>query len=212
MTDHITGGGMRRILRTTGLMGVSSLVVILCAIVRTKIIAVEAGPTGVGLLGLLAAMLAVIVTIAGAGLGTSGVRSVAAAVATGDEHEVTVNRRALTVACSVLGVAAALLVVALAPVIAEAVLREPELTFEVRLLGLAVLATVAASAPTASLNGFRRIRALSTIGPLGALAGTAAVGVAAAVRGDVVMAAILAPPVATLLVALWYARRLPPYR
>jgi enterobacterial common antigen flippase len=203
---------MRRILRTTGLMGVSSLVVILCAIVRTKIIAVEAGPAGVGLLGLLAAMLAVIVTIAGAGLGTSGVRSVAAAVATGDEHEVTVNRRALTVACGVLGVGAALLVVALAPVIAEAVLREPELTFEVRLLGLAVLATVAASAPTAALNGFRRIRALSTIGPVGALAGTAAVGVAAAVSGDVVMVAIVAPPVATLLVALWHARRLPPYR
>lgn len=202
---------MRRILRTTGLMGVSSLVVIGCAIVRTKIIAVEAGPTGVGLLGLLAAMLAVVVTIAGAGLGTSGVRSVAAAVATGDEHDVDVTRRALAAACMALGIVSAALVVALAPVIAESVLREPERTFEVRLLGIAIFATVAANAPTAALNGFRRIRALATIGPLGAAAGTAAVGVAAAVDGDVVIVAIVAPPVATLLVALWHARRLPAY-
>ena len=200
---------MRRILRTTGLMGLSSLVVIGCAIIRTKIIAVEAGPTGVGLLGLLAAMLAVIVTIAGAGLGTSGVRSVAAAVATGDEHDVDVTRRALAAACMALGVVSAALVVALAPVIAESVLREPERTFEVRLLGIAIFATVAANAPTAALNGFRRIRALATIGPLGAAAGTAAVGVAAALDGDVVIVAIVAPPVATLLVALWHARRLP---
>lgn len=203
---------MRRILRTTGLMGLSSLVVIGCAIVRTKIIAVEVGPTGVGLLGLLAAMLAVVVTIASLGLGTSGVRSVAAAVATGDEDDVAVTRRALAAACMALGVVSAALVVALAPVIAESVLREPERTFEVRLLGIAVFASVAANAPTAALNGFRRIRALATIGPLGAAAGTAAVGVAAAFDGDVVLLAIVAPPVATLLVALWHARRLPAYR
>ena len=63
-----------RILRTSALMGGAQVVVLLVGFARTKIIALVLGAQGVGLIGIFNAFSGNVSTLAGWGLGTSGVR------------------------------------------------------------------------------------------------------------------------------------------
>jgi len=68
-----------RILRSSALMGGAQVVTLAVAVVRTKIIAQLMGPAGVGLVGVLTAFNGNVSTLAGWGLGASGVRMIASA-------------------------------------------------------------------------------------------------------------------------------------
>lgn len=67
-----------RIFRASALMGGASVVVLLAGFVRSKVIAVALGASGVGLLGLFHAFSGNVAALAGWGLATAGVRTVTA--------------------------------------------------------------------------------------------------------------------------------------
>lgn len=68
-----------RILRSSALMGGAQAVTLVMAFLRSKLIAVLIGPSGIGLMGVLNTFNANISVVAGWGLGTSAVRTVASA-------------------------------------------------------------------------------------------------------------------------------------
>jgi PST family polysaccharide transporter len=68
-----------RILRASALMGGAQAVTLVMAFLRSKLIAVLIGPSGIGLMGVFNAFNANLSTIAGWGLGTSAVRTIAGA-------------------------------------------------------------------------------------------------------------------------------------
>ena len=70
---------MKRILRATAAMGLSSLLTVALGAVRYKFIAVELGAPGVGLLGILTSAATLGVVIFCLGLNTSGVQATASA-------------------------------------------------------------------------------------------------------------------------------------
>ena len=70
---------LARILHSSAPMGGAQVVTMAVAFVRTKVIAQLMGPAGVGLVGVLTAFNGNVSTLAGWGLGTSGVRLIAAA-------------------------------------------------------------------------------------------------------------------------------------
>ena len=63
----------RAILKSTALLGGSSLITMLVSMVKSKIMAVLYGPEGVGFLGVLTNLQSLIITIAGLGLTSSSV-------------------------------------------------------------------------------------------------------------------------------------------
>jgi O-antigen/teichoic acid export membrane protein len=69
-----------RILRSSALMGGAQAVTLAVAFIRTKVIAQLMGPAGVGLVGVLTAFNGNVSTLAGWGLGASGVRMIAGSV------------------------------------------------------------------------------------------------------------------------------------
>ncbi len=69
-----------RILRSSALMGGAQVVTLAVAFIRTKVIAQLMGPAGVGLVGVLTAFNGNVSTLAGWGLGASGVRMIAGSV------------------------------------------------------------------------------------------------------------------------------------
>jgi len=73
-----------QIFRTTSLIEGASVINLLFGVVRTKVIAILLGPAGIGLLGILNALMTAAVTISQMGLGTVGTRQIAEAHATGD--------------------------------------------------------------------------------------------------------------------------------
>src|SRR5438034_10313387 len=77
-----------QILKSSGLIGSSSLRNRGFRIVRTKAMALLLGPSGVGLLGLYSSIYDMATIFAGMGLNSSGVRQIAEAVGTGDTRRI----------------------------------------------------------------------------------------------------------------------------
>ena len=87
--------GHRQILRSSSIIGGSSLLNILFSLVRTKALAVLLGPSGVGLVALLVTLMTTVSSVAAMGLGTIATRQVAAAAARDDAIELHIVRRAV---------------------------------------------------------------------------------------------------------------------
>ena len=81
-----------RILRSSALMGGAQAVTLAMAFLRSKLIAVLIGPSGIGLMGVFNAFNANVSIVAGWGLGTSAVRTVAGAAEADKERKVAAVR------------------------------------------------------------------------------------------------------------------------
>jgi len=69
----------RRILKSTSITGGSTLVTIFVGIIRTKIVAIILGPSGVGIYGLFQSFIATASTFSGVGIATAASREIAEA-------------------------------------------------------------------------------------------------------------------------------------
>ncbi len=158
-----------RILKSSALIGGSSVVNVLVSMIRVKFTAVYLGPLGVGLLGAYHSLLAPVATLAGLGLGTSGVRQIAEAVGQNDETKVA--RTLLTVrrACLVTGLLGMLLMIALAYPASLYTFGNTEHVWPLCLVAVTILIGSLAGGFGAIIQGMRRIRDMATQGVIGAL-------------------------------------------
>jgi PST family polysaccharide transporter len=198
-----------RMLRVTSGMGLSALAVIGLSAVRTKILALQLGPRGLGTLTLLVSFMTFASLIVELGVGNSAVREIAAAEARADRAERDALRSALYVLVAVLGILGAAAVALAANPLASIIIGDDALADEMRVCAIAVLATVWASGALADLNAFRRIRTLALLQPIAALAATAATLAIYLADMDVLPVVLVAPPIAVAVTAFLYARALP---
>src|SRR5450432_1423810 len=100
-----------QILKSSAMIGGSSVVNIGIGIIRTKAMALLLGPAGVGLMGLYGSILNLAESIASMGINSSGVRQIAEAAGSGETGRI--GRTAATVrrTAIVLGVLGAVLLV-----------------------------------------------------------------------------------------------------
>lgn len=189
------------------IIGGAQAVNIAVSILRMKVLAVWLGPAGVGLLGIYNNLQQMATNAAGVGMQSSGVRQLASA--RGDESTLGRVRRVLLLALLVQGVVAMVAVWLLREPIAVWLLDDASRATEVGLVGLAVLLGLLAAARTTLLQGLRRISELGKVTVLGAAGGTI-VGLGAVwlhgMSGLVWF--VIAQPLVTLLVALFYTRSL----
>jgi PST family polysaccharide transporter len=181
---------------------------ILISIFRVKVVAVLLGPSGVGLLTIYNNLQEMVQQTAGLGMGSSGVREIAAS--RGEEVTLSRVRRVLFFAHALQGLLAMASVWFLRDQIATWLFGNPARATEVGLIGVAILLGLLGTAQTALLQGMRRIADLGRVTVLGALACTV-VGLAAIwLQGENgLIWFILVQPLAIVLIALHYTRRLP---
>lgn len=156
-----------RILRSSALMGGAQIVTLSVAVVRTKIIAQLMGPTGVGLVGVLTAFNGNVSTLAGWGLGASGVRMIASA--TTEEKAVkqaAVRKFGLTL--SSLGLVAT---VALFWPVAYLTFDSSRYAFELLIGGMAVPCIIASTIWTSMLQAAGQVKTLAKAQVISALGG-----------------------------------------
>ncbi|MCO6049112.1 O-antigen translocase [Mesorhizobium sp. RP14(2022)] len=196
------------ILKSTAVIGGSSLINILLSIVRTKAMAVLLGPSGVGLMGLFGAILDLAHTATEFGVQQSGVRQIAEAVGSGNETRIARTALVLRRVSLVLGVTGALVLLALSAPIASFSFDTPGHAAGVALLSLALFCRVVSAGQAALIQGLRRIGDLARISVLGGLASTV-VGVPLVyVLGENGVAlSILAMSIVSLLASWWFARK-----
>src|SRR6201993_2954236 len=77
-----------QILKSSALIGGSSVLNVAIGILRTKVMAILLGPAGVGLVGLYSSITDLTQSVAGMGVNSSGVRQIAEAVGSGDKERI----------------------------------------------------------------------------------------------------------------------------
>lgn len=156
-----------RILRSSALMGGAQLIVLASAFVRAKIIAMILGASGVGLIGIFNAFTGNVVSFAGWGLGTSGVRLIAGVPDEQKSAKVAAVRR-MGWALSLLGLSLALV---LFWPIGQATFASSQYATEMAIVAFSVPCVIASSAWSAVLQASGKVASLAKVQIAGALAG-----------------------------------------
>jgi PST family polysaccharide transporter len=156
-----------RILRASTLMGGAQVVVLVAAFVRAKAVALILGASGVGLIGIFNAFSGNITSLAGWGLGTSGVRLIAGATEESRAAKVAAVRR-MGWALSLLGLVLAL---ALFWPAGKATFATSRYATEMAIVAFAVPCVIASSAWSAVLQATGKIASLAKVQIAGAITG-----------------------------------------
>jgi antigen flippase len=200
-----------QILKSTLLIGGSSVINVAFAIVRNKAIAVMLGPEGIGLLSLYSSIVDIAQALAGLGVQSSGVRQIAESVGTGDAERIARTATVLSRVSLVLALAGGLLLALLALPVAHLTFGDYQHAGGVALLSLALVLRVISGGQIALLQGLRNISSLAMVGVLGALASTVIIVPLIYLLGtQAIVPSIVAVAAATLLVSWWYSRSIRP--
>ena len=205
-----TSASYRRILKSSSIIGGASFLNIAIGLVRTKVLAVLLGPTGVGLVSLYRGLMDTASSIATMGVNTVGTRQIAEANAKEDIRNLAIARRALFWATLVLGSLGALIVWMLRRPLAQRVLGSTTHANVVGWLAIGVALTVIAASQGALIQGMRRIGDLARASVYGAILNTV-VGIAVIWKWgeSALVFFVLLTPIASFLLSWWYASRLP---
>jgi enterobacterial common antigen flippase len=198
-----------QILKSSALIGGSTVVSIALSIVRTKAMALILGPGGVGLLGIYGSIADLARTVAGMGLGTSGVRQIAEAVGSGDNRQIARTVTTLRRVALLLGVAGALLLVLFCQPIARLSFGDAGHTGAVALLALVVLLGAVSGGQTALIQGMRRIGDLARLAVVGSLYGTVLSIVVIYFYGERgLVPSLVCVSAMGILTSWWYSRKI----
>ena len=162
----------RRILKSSSIIGGSSVVGIMLGLVRNKMLAVLFGPEGVGLVSLYTSVMATATSVATMGVGTVVTRQIAEAIGRDDAHALAVARKAFFWGTLMLSCAGGVLVWALKDVISQKILGGSEHGWVVGWLSLGVVLSVMCASQAAMMQGMRRMADMARLSIYGALANT----------------------------------------
>ena len=208
-TDNQSRRPYRQILKSTFIMGGSSVIISLLGMVRTKVIALILGPTGIGLTGIYMTITDLVRTVAGVGIRESGVRQIAGAVGTGDEAAISRTLIAVRRAALITGVAGLLGMALLSGDISRLTFGNGQRSFDLAILSIAVLFAAISAGQAAVIQGVRRINDLAKLGIIGALSGTLFSIPIVYVFGERGIAYSLIIVAATnILTSWWYSRKI----
>lgn len=208
MTDQVAS--YRRILKTSSIIGGSSVINILIGLLRTKVLAILLGPAGVGLISLYTGLMSTAASIAGMGIGTVGTRQIAEAHASEHAQTIAVAKRAMFWGALVLASAGALAVWSLRELLAFRVLGNIEHANAVGWLALGVALSVASASQGALIQGMRHIGDIARISIYGSILNTVlGIGLLWQWGGDALWAFILIGPLFNFLLGHLYVSKLP---
>lgn len=162
------------ILKSTALIGGSSLINVGFSIIRNKALAVLIGPEGIGMMALYNSILDMAQTLAGLGVQASGVREIARTAADKDKDRVSRTAIVMRRLSLLLALAGATLLAGLAIPIADFTFADDQHIIGTAMLALAVFFRLVCGGETALLQGMREIASLARINVISGSASTVA--------------------------------------
>ena len=197
-----------QIVKSSSIRGGSQAIILLISVVQTKFAAVYLGPLGVGLLGTYGSLMSLVGTIAGLGIGSSGVREVAAAIGSQDNERIGRTILALRRVCWITGLAGAVGVMILSQPLSLLTFGSTDHAWALAVLGICILLQNITSAQLAFLQGKRLIAEMALRNILGASAGAIiGIGYYANLGVNGIVPAMVTMAVTNLIFALGFARR-----
>lgn len=198
-----------QILKSSAIVGGSTVLNVGIGIVRTKAMALLLGPGGFGLAGLYTSVITLTQSIAGLGVNSSGVRQIAEAAGSNDEERIartTVVLRRTSVLLGLLGAAA---LVVFSKQVAMVTFGNAQRWGAVCLISLAVLFQLVSAGQGALVQGMRRIADLAKMNVIGAFSGLViSVPVVYALREKGIALSLVLVAATTLVTSWWYSRKI----
>jgi enterobacterial common antigen flippase len=202
-------GTHAQILKSSALVGGSSILNIAIGIVRTKIMAVLLGPAGFGLFAIYGSIVTLTQTIVGMGINSSGVRQIAEANSWGDADHIAQTTMVLRRISILLGLLGAFVLVTFSRQVSTLTFGNDRHSAAVSLLSLAVFFGLVSAGQGALIQGMRRIGDLARMGVLGALSGTLiSIPLVYFLRDRGVVPSLVAVGATTALTSWWYSRKI----
>ncbi|MGA8620646.1 MAG: O-antigen translocase [Candidatus Sulfotelmatobacter sp.] len=196
-----------QILKSSALVGGSSVLNIGIGVVRTKAMAMLLGPAGFGLFGLYGSVADLTQTFAGLGVNSSGVRQIAEAVGLDDAEEIALTTVVLRRVSILLGALGAVLLVIFSRQVSHLTFGTDAHRGAICLLSIAVFFRLVSAGQGALIQGMRRIGDLAKMGMLGALFGTLVSIALVYLFGEKgVVPALVGVASTTVVTSWWYSR------
>jgi PST family polysaccharide transporter len=158
-------------LKSTSVIGGSTVIVTLIRMVRTKVLATVLGPGGIGLVALYESVIGLWSTAVDLGISSAGVRQIASAVGSGSQAVIAVTVITLRRVCLVLGIAGAAALFFAREWISRLAFGNADHAFDIGFLSIILLCGAVGGGQGALLQGMRRIGDLAKMNIIGALAG-----------------------------------------
>lgn len=199
----------RQIMKATSIFGGVQVFNIIITIIRSKFIAVLLGPTGMGIVGLLTATTGMITALTNFGLGTSAVKDVSAAHASGNSMRVSIVVTVLRRLVWFTGIFGALVTIIFSPLLSLIAFGNKDYTFAFIWLSATLLLNQISIGQNVLLQGTRQIKLLANAGVLGSALGlvtTVPLYFFFGLKG--IVPGILVTSLITLLLTWYFARKI----
>ena len=199
----------RQIFKSTALIGGTQVINMAIGMVRTKVLAMLLGPSGMGLAGLYTSATGLISSVAGLGINGSGVRQIAEAASTNDKNRIARTIITLRRVSLISGIVGMLAVLGLAPVLSRTTFGDSKHVSGIALMSLTLLFGGISAGQSALLQGLRRLRDLASAQIIGTLFG-AVVSMALVwwLREQGIVLFLVAISAFGILLSWWYAREI----
>jgi len=207
MTDQQSS--YRQIMKATSLFGGVQVFQILIQIVKSKLLAVLLGPTGMGIQGLLVSTTGLITGLTNLGIGTSAVKNVAEANSTGDSNRVALIVTVLRKLVWITGSIGTIVTLVLSPWLSELTFGNNKYSLAFAWISITLLFTQLSSGQLAILQGLRKLRYLANANLTGAFLGlVVSVPLYYFFSIDGIVPAIIATSVVSLFRSWYFARKI----
>ncbi len=198
-----------QILKSSAIVGGSTMLNVAMGIIRTKAMAVLLGPGGFGLAGLYTSIITLTQSIAGMGVNSSGVRQIAEAAGCGDKDRVAKTTMVLRRTSVILGLLGATLLVAFSKPVSLITFGSAERRGSVCLIALAVLFQLISAGQGALIQGMRRIADLAKMNVIAAFSGLViSVPVVYFLREKGIAISLVLVAATTIVTSWWYSRKI----
>ena len=197
------------IVKSTALIGGSSVVNIGFGILRNKAMALMLGPGGVGLMGVYSSVADLAQSVAGMGVQSSGVRQIAEAVGTGDGDAIARTAAVLRQTSVALGILGASVLILFSRQLSQLTFGSDDQIPAMVLLSLTVLLKIVSAGQGALIQGMRRIADLARMTVLGAVFGTAiTIPMVYFFRERGVVPSLVGIASVSIVTSWWYSRKI----
>lgn len=198
-----------QILKSSAVIGGSSVLNIGIGIIRTKVMAVLLGPAGFGLAGLYTSIVTLTQSLAGMGVNSSGVRQIAEAAGTHDQDRIARTVAVLRRTSVILGILGAVLLITLSKQVSKITFGTTQRRGAVCLLALAAAFQLISAGQGALIQGMRRIADLAKMNVIGALSGLLiSIPVVYFFREKGIVPSLVCVAAMTIITSWWYSRKI----
>jgi len=199
----------RQIIKATSIFGGVQMFQIVAQILRSKSIAILLGPTGIGIAGLLNSSITLVTGLTNFGLGSSGVKDIAKAHASGDIVRISTISVVLRRLILITGLFGSLVTIVFSSWISEFTFGNRDFTIPFIWISVSVLFTQVSSGQVVLLQGMRKLEYLAKANLYGSFLGlfiTIPVYYKFGTNG--IVPSIIASSIITLLFSWNYSRKL----